>query len=87
MKIVYPKFRTALLMFALGLSSVAFFNWVSDYLNEARVDLPQVESKLPIIVLPKYGAEVPEVDDIKENCKCIDLLVLPNYKHHKNLQK
>lgn len=59
MKRFYFRFRILLLTLALGLSSVNFVNWLNDYWSEVSVDLPKVESKSPIIVLPREKAEMP----------------------------
>lgn len=52
MKRFYSKFRVFLLMLALGLSSVTFFNTLSEKWTEVKVDLPQVQSDTPILVFP-----------------------------------
>jgi len=40
-------------MLALGLSSVTFFNRLSEKWTEVRIDLPQVQSDTPIFVFPR----------------------------------
>lgn len=52
MKHLYPKFRIFLMMLALGLSSVTFFNTLYENWTEVRVNLPQVQSDTPILVSP-----------------------------------
>jgi len=46
------------MMFAIGLACVPFSNAVYDKLTDIPVDLPQVESDAPIIVLPKNKDEI-----------------------------
>lgn len=53
MKRFYSKFRVFLLMLALGLSSVTFFNALYEKWTEVKVDLPQVQSDTPILVYPR----------------------------------
>ena len=57
MKIRYSKFRTFLLAFAFGLAIVSIYARVAGYLEEAPVDLPEVQSDSPIIirVCPEFG--------------------------------
>lgn len=58
MKRFYLRFRVVLITLALGLASVSFFNWFSDYWNEVSVELPKVASGSPIYVFPAYEKEI-----------------------------
>jgi hypothetical protein len=58
MKFSYNHFRIFLMMFALGLASVPFFNGLLEKWTEIPVNLPQVESEQPLIIDPKYKKEM-----------------------------
>ena len=69
MKRFYVRFRIMLMALALGLASVGFVNWLSEYWSEVPVELPKVESNSSIIVFPREDRFIPKVD-YGENCKC-----------------
>lgn len=67
MKRLHRKFRIALITLALGLASVDFMNWLDDYWNTPRVELPQVEngSLLEVLIIDEYTGRN-NVFDIKD---------------------
>ena len=51
MKQFYSRFRVMLLTFTLGLAVVPFSNTLYEKWSEILVDLPKVESEVPIVVM------------------------------------
>ena len=49
MKQFYSRFRVMLLTFAFGLAVVPFSNDLYEKWSEIPVDLPEVESEIPIV--------------------------------------
>lgn len=52
MRSTYFKFRILLLTLAFGLASVPFFYGLYESWTEIKVDVPQVESDVPIYIVP-----------------------------------
>jgi len=53
----YPKIRTGLLTFILGVISVPVFTPVLDKWNEPDIELPQIESTSPLVVKRCFDEE------------------------------
>jgi hypothetical protein len=51
----YLRVRIALVMLALGLASVNFFNWANDYWGEIPVDLPKAKSASVLEITTKQN--------------------------------
>ncbi|HEY0426560.1 MAG TPA: hypothetical protein VGC76_02020 [Pyrinomonadaceae bacterium] len=64
------RLRIFLMMFALGLASVSFFNSIYDKWTEIPVELPQVKSETPIIIFPRYFNEIPGGGGGASGCDC-----------------
>lgn len=69
MKRFYLRLRVMLMMLALGLASVGFFDWFSNYWYEVPVELPKVESNSPIFVFPSSSKDVPKGVDSAVCCR------------------
>jgi len=62
MEIRYSRSRTFLFTFTLGLAILSIYTRVSGYLDEIPIDVPKVDSDMPIII-----RLCPDLDPVKKN--------------------